>query len=349
MSVRAIARQLGLSATAVSLALRGSPRVSAAVRARVEKAARAAGHVPNARLTELMREVRQSAAPQYRGTLGALWLFPEEEPWRERPIYEHLGLLLEGARARAEAHGYRLENFWLKAPGMTPRRLAEILAARGIRGVFCLGSLDPEERFPAALRRFAVVTQGVSIPEEMHRVVSHFTADARTLWGELQRRGYRRPGLGILVSGDRRTDHLYSATFLSEQERAGTAAPVPILRAETWDEGEFARWFDAHRPDAIVLHQYADYVRAAEAFLARRKLRVPRDVGLALLDKIPDRARYAGICQDPVRIGAMAAELLLGRLLLHDLATPEYPKVELVVGAWNEGTTLRGVGRGKGE
>jgi len=343
MSVRAIARQLGLSATAVSLALRGSPRVSAAVRARVEKAARAAGHVPNARLTELMREVRQSAAPRYRGTLGALWLFPEEEPWRERPTYEHLGLLLEGARRQAEAHGYRLENFWLKAPGMTPRRLAEIMDARGIRGVFCLGSLDPEERLPAALRRFAVVTQGVSIPEKMHRVVSHFTADARTLWGELQARGYRRPGLGILVSGDRRTDHLYSATFLSEQERAGTAAPVPVLRAETWDEGEFARWFDAHRPDAIVLHQYADYIRAVDAFLARRKLRVPRDVGLALLDKIPDRARYAGICQDPVRIGAMAAELLLGRLLLHDLATPEYPKVELVVGAWNEGKTLREV------
>lgn len=341
MSVRALARQLGLSPTAVSLALRGSPRVSPAVRARVERLARAAGHVPNARLAELMREVRRSAAPQYRGTLGALWLFPEEEPWRERPLYAHLGQLLSGARARAEAHGYRLENFWLKGPGMTPRRLAQILAARGIRGVFCLGSLDPEERFPAALRRFAVVTQGVSIPDRMHRVMSHFTADARTLWGELQRRGYRRPGLGILFSGDRRTDHLYSATFLSEQERAGTAPPVPVLRAEAWDEAEFARWFDAHRPDAIVLHQYADYVRAVEAFLARRKLRVPRDVGLALLDKIEDRARYAGICQDPVRIGAMAAELLLGRLLLHDLATPEHPKVELVGGAWNEGRTLR--------
>jgi len=65
MSVRALARQLGLSPTAVSLALRGSPRISAAVRARVERAARAAGHVPNARLSELMREVRRSAKPQY--------------------------------------------------------------------------------------------------------------------------------------------------------------------------------------------------------------------------------------------------------------------------------------------
>lgn len=341
MSVRALARQLGLSPTAVSLALRGSPRISAAVRARVERAARAAGHVPNARLSELMREVRRSAKPQYRETLGAMWLFPEEEPWRERPLYAHLGLLLRGARARAEAHGYRLENFWLKEPGMTPRRLAQILAARGIRGLFCLGSLDPEERFPAALRGLAVVTQGVSVPDRMHRVMSHFTADARKLWSELHRRGYRRAGLGILVSGDRRTDHLYSATFLSEQERAGTVPPVPVLRAEAWDETEFARWFDAHRPDAIVLHQYGDYVRGVESFLARRRLRVPRDIGLALLDKMEDRERHAGICQDPVRIGAMAAELLLGRLLLNDLSTPQDPKVLLVGGAWNEGRTLR--------
>ena len=90
-----------------------------------------------------------------------------------------------------------------------------------------------------------------------------------------------------------------------------------------------------------MLHRYADYVRAVEAFLARRRLRVPRDVGLALLDKIPDRARHAGICQDPFRIGAMAAELLLGGILLHDLATPEHPKVELVGGEWSEGRTLR--------
>ncbi|MFZ9839483.1 MAG: hypothetical protein ACO3JJ_13215 [Opitutaceae bacterium] len=83
-----------------------------------------------------------------------------------------------------------------------------------------------------------------------------------------------------------------------------------------------------------------------ERFLARRKLRVPRDVGLALLDKIEDRARPAGRWEDPVRIGAMAAELRLGRVRLHDLTTGEQPKVELVGGAWDEGKTLRPVRAG---
>ena len=348
MSVRSLARELGVSATAVSLALKDSSRVSAELRAAVQRAAKAQGHVPNARLAELMSEVRQSAAPVYRATLGVISLFPEEKPWHERPVYAHLGLVLEGARRRAESHGYKFEEFWVKRPGFTPVRLREILDARGIRGLLCLGSLDPEERFPAALKKFTVVTHAASIPDRLHRVLSHFAADARAVFEELLRRGYRRPGLVILFSGDRRTDHLYTASFLSHQERKFAAPPVPILRAEAWNEAEFDTWFRAHRPDAIVLHQYESYTEAVDAYLRRRRIRVPRDVGVAVLDKNPDRTRFAGICQDPALMGAVATEMLLGRMLLRDFGAPAVPKVELVQGEWNEGRTLRRPGAGKG-
>lgn len=341
MSVRSIARELGVSATAVSLALKNSPRVSVELRNRVRRAASARGHVPNARLAALMSEVRQSSVAAYRATIGLVSLFPEERPWVERPLYGHLGLFRDGARARAEAHGYKLEDFWVKRPGLTPARLRGILEARGIRGLICLGSLDPEEHLPSAFARFAVVTHGASIPDRLHRVVSHFSADARRVYDELLRRGYARPGLAILFSGDRRTDHLYSATFLSHQERRFAAPPVPVLRAETWNEREFRRWFLAHRPDVIVTHQYDTYLADLMRWLARRRLRVPADVGVALLDKNPDRARYAGICQDPELMGATATEMLLSRMLLRDFGLPEDPKIELVEGRWNEGRTLR--------
>jgi len=341
MGVRSIARELGVSATAVSLALKDSPRVSAELRAKVRRVAAASGHVPNARLAELMSEVRQSSAPVYRATIGVISLFPEEKPWSERPTYAHLGRVVAGARERAAAHGYKLEDFWLKRPGLTAARLRSILEAREIRGLLCLGSLDPEERFPAALGKFAVVTHAASIPDRLHRVLSHFAGDARLLFEQLLERGYRRPGLAILVSGDRRTDHLYSAAFLSHQERKFAGPPVPILRAETWHEAEFRGWFHAHRPDVVVLHHYEDYLAAMMAWLARERLRVPRDVGVALLDKIPDRARYSGICQDPAEMGAVATEMLLGRMLLRDFGLPRSPKVELVGGQWNEGRTLR--------
>jgi LacI family transcriptional regulator len=346
MSVRSIARELGVSATAVSLALKNSPRVSGALRAAVTRLAAATGHVPNARLAELMREVRRSGGPDYRATAGVISLFPEERPWVERPSYGHLALVLDGARQAAHAAGYKLEHFWVKRPGLSAGRLRAILEARGILGLFCLGSLDPEERFPSALRKFAVVTHASSIPDPLHRVVSHHAADARTLFEQLLRRGYTRPGLVILHSGDRRTDHLYSAAFLGHQERKFAAPPVPILRAETWDEAGFSAWFTRHRPDVLVLHQDQRYLFAMEACLTRRGVRLPRDVGLALLDKNPDQRRYAGICQDPRLMGGVAAEMLLGRIMLRDFGPPRSPKVELVQGQWNEGRTLRRARRG---
>jgi len=39
------------------------------------------------------------------------------------------------AARRATELGFRLENFRLHEPGMTPARLVEVLRARGIRGV----------------------------------------------------------------------------------------------------------------------------------------------------------------------------------------------------------------------
>ncbi len=338
MTVRALARQLGISATAVSLALKNSPRISVPVRERVQKLAKESGYVPNARLAELMDEVRRSVSPVYRATLAAFSLYPEKEPWQTR-LY--LCDVLEGATQRALAHGYQLEYFWLKQPKMSPARFRAILDARGIRGLFCLGSMDPEETLPKELSKFAIVTFAASIPSKLHRVTSHFGSDAQVLFDELLRRGYQRPGLSILRHGDRRTNHAYSATYLSTWERRLRPPPVPVLRSDVWDEAAFGYWFTTNRPDVLVLHQSPAFIAGVTSYLKRQRLRIPREVGLALLDLNPDRKYYSGICQDPNLMGATAAEMLIGRVLLHDFQLPSHPKVELVEGEWNEGRTLR--------
>ena len=338
MSVRAIARRLGISPTAVSLGLKGSGRVSAALRLQIRAEAEAIGYIPNARLSEVMGEVRRSVLPSYRATLGAFSLYPAKEPWKERP---YLKVILDHATERARSHGYQLEWFWFMEPGLKPARFRAILEARGIQGLFCLGSLLPDATFPPELNQFAVTTFSVSLPGPLHRVSSHFTADARLLFNQLLRRGYRRPGLGIAIHGDRRTDYGYTATYLSTCERHLPECHVPVLRSDVWDEAGFHRWFVTHRPDVIVLHQTLEYLSGVEAFLKRAHLRVPCDIGLALLDHNPDRRRYSGICQNMPLMGATDIELLIGRTLLRDFKIPTHPKVELVIGDWNEGRTVR--------
>ena len=194
---------------------------------------------------------------------------------------------------------------------------------------------------PAELERFAIVTFGVSIPTPLHRVASHFAADARLLFGELITRGYKRPGLAITYHGDRRTDFIYTSTFLGVQERCLPAPHVPILRADDWCEEEFLNWFRRHRPDVVVLHHPADQVYAVHEALKRQGVKVGVEVGLALLDKNPDPQQFSGVVQNPQLMGKTMAELLIGRVLLQDFGLPENPKIELVCGYLNPGKTLR--------
>ncbi len=339
MSLRAIARKLGVSSTTVSLALRDSPRVSPALTARIKQLAKAANYVPNARLSELMSEVQRGASPAFRAWLGIFTLYPERAPWRSHP---HLKILIDESIVCARQHGYEAEYFWLKEPGLNPDRFRSILQARNIRGLFCLGSANPEEPFPTPLRDFAVVTFAASIPSKLHRVASHFAADATALFEQLLVRGYRRPGLCMLVHGDRRTAYAYSATYLSMCERhLPGARDLPILRADAWNAAAFDAWFTTYRPDAIVLHQDLPYIKGVEQCLRQHRLTVPGHIGLALLDKNPDCARYSGICQSIPRMATAAIELLISRMMIGDFHTPAYPKIELVVGDWNEGRTLR--------
>ena len=338
MSLRAIARILGVSSTTVSLALKNSPRVSPEVSARIKNLAKAAGYVPNAKLAELMNEVRKAASSTYHGTLGIFSLYPQQEPWRDHP---HLDILRKHAAICAQSHGYQLEYFWYKEPHLTPERFRAILDARHIQGLFCLGSANPEENFPPQLQNLAVVTFAASIPSKLHRVASHFMADATFLFDQLLTRGYRRPGLVMLNHGDRRTAHAYSATYLSVVERKVPAASgIPVLRSDHWDEPAFEAWFTAHRPDVIVLHQDPSYITGVEKCLRRHGLTVPRRIGLALLDKNPNPTRFSGICQSMPRMASTAIEMLIGRILMRDFSAPAYPKVELVIGDWNEGRTL---------
>jgi DNA-binding LacI/PurR family transcriptional regulator len=338
MSLRAIARELGVSSTAVSLALKNSPRISEDLRSKVVKLADKYGYVPNARLSELMSEVRNTTPGTYRATLGVISLFPEKDPAKVMP---HLREVTKGARDRARKHGYRLESLWLKEPGMTPARLTDILHARGIHGILCLGSKNPDEHFPEELRAFAVVTFATSIPGKLHRVMSNFAADADMLMEQLTLRDYKQPGLVILNSGDRRSGYIYSSTFLGVQERTIEKPHVPILRMETWDERTFDKWFTKYEPDVLVMHQHPKFFLGLEKYLATRKKRIPQDLGMALADLNPDRSRYTGICQNLELMGATALDLLIGRVILNDFGEPEHPKVELVLGDWNEGKTLR--------
>lgn len=336
MSVRQIAKAAGLSPGAVSLALRGSPKIAPATRRRVGRIARRLGYRPDPGIAELMARVR--SVRRIESCLGVISLYPEPRPWEKSA---HLSAIHASMARRAGELGYRLEPLWLAAPGMTRRRICSILDARGIRGLLSFGGPDVAERFPAELDHYAVVTVGLSIQGPIHRVTSHFFADTMATLDRLAGLGYRRPGLLIGRHEEARSAGAPIGAYLAWWERrAGEREPPPVLRVDGLEESALVAWRARHRPDAIVCVHLSDLVRRFGAFV-RRRFEVPGRLGVAALTHRLDGTGLSGMQQDQEQMGVRAVELLVARILHGDFGIPAHPRTELVESRWVDGGSLR--------
>lgn len=338
MSVRLIAARAGVSASTVSLALRGSDKISAGTRERIFSIAREVDYRPDARVTELMARVRNPRGSGTRACYGVMSLYPEARPW-ERST--HLQRIHASMVRRAESLGYRLEPLWLRAPGMTQRRFREILDARGIEGLICFGSDDSLAPFPEALDHYAIVVVGLSIRTPLHRVVCHFYGDAWRALDEIKGRGYRRPGMILARSEAQRTGYMHAGAYLAWCDRhLGSASAVPVLHVQRAEHEPVMRWMNQHQPDAIVLVHVGDAIPEFMQMLSAQGVRVPQDVGVAAVTHFVRGTGLAGMEQDQELMGARAVELLTSRILEHDLALPHHPRIELVESQWIDGPSL---------
>ena len=339
MSTRRIAAEAGLSPSTVSLALRNSPKIPAATKQRIRKIAQRLGYRPDGKLTELMSHLRLIRARPREACFGVVSLYPDARPWT-RSL--HLSRIYAGMVARAEALGYRLEPFWLHAPGMTPRRMRGILDARGIGGLLCFGSREFSDEWPAELDRCAVVTQGLSIQTPLHRIVSH---DYHDLWRALDKvhaLGYRRPGLILGDYEEIRSAHAYLSGYLGWSHLVlGSPAAIPVLHLDRVEEPPVAAWLAQHRPDVVIFVHHYDALPGFDALLKRQRLRLPEDLGVVVISQNLAGTHFSGLQENQPLIGAWAVELLVSRIMNRDFGLPAHPRIELVERQWIEGRTLR--------
>ncbi len=344
MSLRRIAASLGLSPSAVSLALRNSPKIPAATRERVAAEARKTGYTPNAKLKELMSQLRHSGNPASQACFGVVSLYDQPRPW-EGSL--HLTRVYDSMNRRAAELGYRLEPLWLKAPGMTLPRFRTILDTRGVQGLLCFGSPDLLEQFPDALDHYAIVTQGLSIATPLHRVTSHFYNDLAHTLDRLHARGYRRPGLVLGYYEEQRSAHAYTSAYLGWCEHTfGDPAPVPVLRTNRVEEKPLLGWLRKHKPDVVIFVHLYSVLDELTQVLERNGIRAPHDLGIVAVSQILEGTPFTGMQQNQELMGAWSVELLVSRILTQDLGIPTHPRIEMVESNWVEGSTLRAAPKG---
>jgi DNA-binding LacI/PurR family transcriptional regulator len=244
--------------------------------------------------------------------------------------------------ARAHQIGYRLEPVWLRAPGMTRRRFGGILDTRGIQGLLCFGSPRLDDEFPEELDHYAIVTVGLSIRTPLHRVTSHFYNDTITALDRLRSLGYQRPGLVIGRYEDIRTSHIHVAAYLGWCDRnLGPGRALPVLDVEKVEEDRLMTWLRNVKPDALVFVHLYDRAADLRKVLDRNMVRVPGDVGVAVLSHFLEGTGLSGMQQNQRLMGAWSVELLAARIANNDVGFPAAPRIEMVESTWVDGGTLR--------
>ena len=341
MNLRHLARLADLSPAAVSLALRDSPKISAATKKRVRQLADKMGYRSDARVVAMMSHLRKPRAVRPQACFGVISFYDHPKPWEKS---RHLTRIFQGMTKRADQLGYRLEPIWLREPGITYRRVRDILTTRAIEGLLCFGSPNFEQEFPQEFGEFAVVTVGLSISSPQHRVTSHFYNDTGNALNRAHRLGYRRPGLVLGRYEEGRSALAHSSAYLGWCEaHLGPGEALPILRLAAVEKEPVVDWLEAHQPDVIIFVNLPETIPQLRAILRAQRRPSGRELGVAVLSHIVEGTGFSGLQQNQLLMGAWALELLAARIENHDLGIPSNPRIEMVESEWVEGKSLPSV------
>ena len=333
-TLRSLAKQLGLSRTTVSDALRGSPRVDPKTAERVQKAAGEAGYRRNPLAGALMSELRRSRGTAFRGVLAAVDFTEPDRPDAAARFHREL---VVGAETRAVELGFKVEKFAVGHAGVSVQRLDSILQSRGIHGVILLPAWDEPDLSNLDWTRFAgIYTDYIIERPALHSVCSdHY----RSLLAALQRLtalGYRQPGLFLQRHQDERLQFRWGAAFRAFQESHPDIRAIPPLIVDAYSKEAFVRWFKKHQPDVVLGHH-----TTAIDWMADCGASIPDRHGFVCLNKNMTTRACAGLDLQPRTLGARGAELLIAQLQRNETGIPEWPSTTTIPARWSDGPTLR--------
>lgn len=336
VSLRDIAKIVGVSPMTVSLALRDQARISPGLRERIREQARLMGYRPDPMLSALAHYSRGKSNAAITAELAWVNLWPDPKKLRSHREFDQYW---RGAVSEAARCGFALEEFALNQD-MPAGRLVQILQARNIRGI--LLPPRPRDQLPAGenfpWEKFCLVRFGHSFKHPAaHLVASDQMSDGLMAFENMQAHGYRRIGL---VTGElsAKSGVRFAAGYFFGSMKLPRTRQLPTLtlpqRNIAEDQKQLLAWIKRHQPDAIL----TDVADAAE-MLKRAGHRVPQDVALAALSVLDGNAD-AGIDQNSAEIGRAAVQLLITLINHNERGIPNVCRELLVEGRWVDGQSL---------
>lgn len=341
-----IAKKVGVSKMTVSRVLREDPAVAEDTRRRVLEAASELGYTPNPKLARLMAEMAASRRkPNVLGELAYLTTDDTELGWK---AYHHQLMCFQGAEAEAKAYGYNLLPVWALSRRFSNRgRLTEFLWSRGVDGIIVppLGKGMIGKSLDIDWDRFCSVQIGATLSEPKLNLVrhNHYDGMMQTL-REIEALGHKRIGLCFSSDSDIRSYHRWASAYLYWRTIHGyTDRTLPTFdyTAGDIDRKAFKTWLTEYKITAVIGMGPAPMQACADL-----GIKIPADLGFAVLDRVGENNRVAGIDQVAEQIGGMAVDILVMAIRKGAKGVPEHPVQSIIEGKWIPGDTLKSIKRG---
>jgi DNA-binding LacI/PurR family transcriptional regulator len=338
ITLKDIAAKVGVTKTAVSLALRDSPGISQALREKIRRVAGEMGYVADPILQRLANYRWTGETARFQSVI--VWLNHWDQPERLRSYHE-FEQYWRGAKLAAKRLGYRLEEFtW---PADCPAKRAEtMLRERGVLGLL-IPPHKPEVNWgDFDWSKFSLMRFGLSARQVDSNLVTadHQRAVVMAI-NKIHDYGYRRIGLVYDAAHDRSMGGNYYGGVRWAYQLLGIGQIIPPFDAEmkmplsaASTKRQLGAWIKKYQPDAILTT-----IPETPVFLRGLGYQIPRDVPVASTSPY-DISVDAGIDQCPNAIGQIAAEMLIKQISLNERGAPADPCRILVESRWQEGESL---------
>jgi len=330
VTMQTLADDAGVSKMTVSLALRNSPLITPETRERVKAAARKWNYRPNPMVAALMAQMGGRKRSSCTVPLAVLD-DPDHAPSLNRT--EVLSPILQGIFERAEELGYSAGVFSISdGTSLKSGRLDKIFRTRNIRGIIVLPIYLRERSMDFSWEFYAAVKVGHSLLNpDLERVAVDDYGNMWLAMENIQRMGYRRPGLLLEASADARSGYQLSAAYerhirLHPKLHACEIFPHMVGTEQT----ALRAWFKKWKPDVILSHtDHRPYLKCLAATSPGARKFV--GVNWTSLDDetMAVRANFQ-------MLGAAAVDTVSARMHRNEFGLPSHPRTSLVSGTWHQ-------------
>jgi LacI family transcriptional regulator len=329
ITLQQIARAARCSLATVSYALRDDPRIRPETRTLVQKAAERLGYRPNPRFSALMAHIRKSRPVAAGERIAFVWVHTSRAESAKDPFLQRVFL---GAKARAEALGYSLEQFWTGERGMSDRRLSQVMKSRGIVGVLLSPVMhEAEVKLDLEWGCFAPAVIGnARWNPELHHAGHHHYLAMRMALERLAAVGCRRPMAILEADVNERAWRAWEAAFTAFHPSRPAAAEL-LWIGLPGDRGRIARRIKTGRPDALVVSAYAIIEH-----LRTENISMSPALPIINLHWLPTAPEIGGVDQSYDLVATNAVDLVVSQLNSNETGVPFWPRMLLFPGRWKE-------------